>query len=724
MISNQRIGQVMLCVYVSFCHCRDMRAQDTLDAAELARQVTIHRDQWGVPHIDGPTDAAVVFGMGYCQSEDYFWQVEENLLRALGRCAEAVGSKMLPSDMLSRNFNIAKLAQAEYPSLGDTDKRICSAYAAGINYYLQSHPEVKPRLLEKIEPWYILAHRRQTLLDWTFTKAHLPEKEHEEYALSRIQASNGWAIDRSKTKNGSTMLFINPHQPWFGPGSWYEAHLKSGEGLNFSGAAFYGFPLPCLGRNEHLGWGHTANRPDVADAYRLTFDDPANPLNYRTAAGYQTAVERTEVIRVQSSSGMEDKKFVFLDTQFGPVCKREDAQSAIAVRIARFDEAVGFGQMLKMLKATSFQQWQDALSHLDLVIFNCIYADREGNIAYIYNGAIPRRHPNLDWKKPVNAADPDATWKGYHSLAELPAVINPATGYVQNCNQSPFETTDDGNPSKLDFPAYLAEEADLDTTRAQVSRMLLRDMREVTLEQFTNFGMDQRLYWALVNLPMYQRQFQVLKSKNPELAARVQPYLDHLTDWDCVCGIQSTQATLCFYWYQELYGRTLLKPLRPMLPQYMSDPDARLEALAVAAVKLEKSHGNWKTPWGNVFRMVRKPELSALPDVISLVSHPGSLPCPGIPEELGGVLNTSYFNMPLSNKQIGIAGHSYVACIEFGKDFVRANSINTFGQTGGDPESKHFADQAQLFSQGQMKTSWFEWKDVLANAQRSYHPGK
>jgi len=700
------------------------RAEKLIEPATLARQVTIHRDQWGIPHIEAPTDAGAVFGFGYCQAEDYFWQVEENLLRALGRCAESVGKKMLTSDLRARNFNIPTLAKTEFENLSETDKKICSAFAAGVNYYLATHPDVEPRLVKQFEPWHVLAHRRQALLDWTFTKAHVSEKEQEEYALSTALASNGWAIAPSKTKNGSTMLFINPHQPWFGPGSWYEAHLKSSEGLNFSGAAFYCYPLPSLGRNEHLGWGHTANRPDVADAYRLTFDDPDNPLNYKTPGGYKTAVERKEVIKVKTASGMDEMTLVFLDTEFGPVVKREDDTHAIAVKITRYDETVGFDQTLKMLKAKDFDQWYDALCGLDLVMFNCIYADRKGNIAYIYNGAIPRRDPDYDWREPVDAADPDTAWQGYHSMAELPMVINPATGYVQNCNQSPYETTDDGNPSPLNFPKYLAEEADVDTTRAQVSRMLLREMDDVTLEEFTAYGMDQRLYWALMNLPRYERQWKDLQETDAELAKRVEPYLQHLLDWDGVAGIDNTQATLCFYWYQEMYGKTLLKPRRPMLPKYMANPKQRLAALAIAAEKLEKAYGSWKTPWGEVFRMVRKPELSALPDLVSLVSQPGSLPCSGIPEYLGAILNTSFFTTPFTRKQIGIAGHSYVACIEFGPDGVRGNAINTFGQTGGDPESPHFDDQAKLFSQGKMRPAWFDWKDVLANAKRTYHPGE
>ena len=270
----------------------------------------------------------------------------------------------------------------------------------------------------------------------------------------------------------------------------------------------------------------------------------------------------------------------------------------------------------------------------------------------------------------------------------------------------------------------MIEEADIDTTRAKVSRMLLRRMEGITMPQWTHAGMDQTLYWPLVNLPTYERQLNGFRESDPELVQRVEPYLQHLLEWDCVGGVDCTQATLCFYWYQEMYGRKMLAPRRPMLPKYMSNPKLRLEALAKAAEKLEKSHGDWKTPWGKVFRMTRQVELSAPTDLVQLASMSETLPCPGIPEYLGGVLNTSYFSLPFNNKQFGIAGHSYVACLEFSKDGVEAKTINTFGTSGGNRQSKHFADQATLFSQGKMKESWFDWNDVLKNATRSYHPGE
>lgn len=705
----------LLCLVAS-----SARAQTNYEA--LAAEVTIHRDTWGVPHVQGKTDLACIFGFGYCQVEDYFWQVEENILRALGRTAEASGKKGLESDLLTRNFNIPAQALADYPKLPQSEQAICAAFAAGINHYLAKHPETKPRLLTQIEPWHVFAHRRQIGLDWMFNKAKVKKEQQKAYAQSVAEAigSNGWAIGPTRTKNGTAMLFINPHQPWFGPGSWYEGHVKSDEGWNFSGAAFFASPFPMLGHNENLGWGHTANQPDVADSFRLTFDDPANPLNYRVPGGYKTASLRREVIRVKGDKGIEEKTHVFRDTEFGPVVFKEDDTHYLAARIVGMEEPRAFGQALKMTKAKNFAEWRAALADLELTMFNCIYADREGNIAYIYNGAIPRRDPSLAWDKPVDATDPKAMWTGLHTLAELPQVVNPATGYVQNCNQSPFFTTDDFNPIRNDFPDYMADERNVDTRRAKVSRLLLRDMKNVTLDDWCRAGFDTTIYWPMEVLPRYKRDLEELKTTDPALAAKVEPYYEHLFAWDCKGTLESTQATLCWAWYTELYE---LKPEGKLQTKYLNDPKARISSILPAVNKLQLLYGDWKVPWGKVARMERLPNVSVQEDLNFSAKLP-NLPCGGMPSELGTVFNTFYPPpTPLRREMYGLAGHSYVACIEFAKAGPVARSILVFGESG-DPDSKHFFDQAELYSKRELKPAWFEWDEVVANTKAKYRPGQ
>jgi acyl-homoserine lactone acylase PvdQ len=373
-----------------------------------------------------------------------------------------------------------------------------------------------------------------------------------------------------------------------------------------------------------------------------------------------------------------------------------------------------------MTKAKNFDEWRAALDALELTMFNCIYADREGNIAYIYNGAVPRRDPSFVWDKPLDGSDPRVEWQGYHTADELPQVINPANGFVQNCNQSPFTTTDDFNPIPNDYPNYMVGESNVDTRRAKMSRLLLRNMKDTTFAEWCKAGFDLTVYWPMEVLPSYKRGLEELKQTDPELAAKVEPYFQHLFDWDYQGGNDSTQATLCWAWYTELYE---MKPEGKMQQKYISDPKARFSSILNAVTKLKVLYGDWKVPWGKVARLQRVTEVSVMDDLNFSNKQP-SLPCPGMPAEMGMIFNTFYLPpTPLRREMYGLAGHSYVSCIEFGKDKIEAKSILIFGENAN-PKSKHYFDQAELFSKGEMKPSWFEWDEVVANTAKSYHPGE
>jgi len=691
-----------------------------LEAPALAAQTTIHRDRFGVPHIEAPTNAGVVFGYAYAQAEDYFWQIEDTYLQAIGRYAEVVGEAGLGSDLLNRTFEIVPRSRADYAAVNAELKVLYEAYVAGLNYYLARHPEEVPRLIREFEPWMVLAFSRQTLLGFVYGKAHVGRPNTRDLRAPEPTGSNAWAIGPARTRSGRAMLFVNPHQPFFGSGQWYEAHLKSGEGLHFAGAGFFGSPLPSIGHNERLGWSHTVNEPDVADAFRVTFDDPKNPLQYRYGEGYRQATEWAETIRVRTADGVEESRYRFRKSHHGPLVVKEDDQRWIAVRIAQLFEGDRLSQTLAMIKARNFEQWKTAMSALSLMMFNTVYADADGNIFYVYNGAVPRRDPRLDWTRPVDGADPAAEWNGLHAFDELPQILNPPSGYVQNCNSSPFTTTDDGNPSPRDFPPYLAEDQNDDKRRAKVSRMLLRDARDVTFEDWQRLAFDTTLYWPLTELPRYARALEPLALRRPDLAARVRPYLDHLLDWDCKVTADSTQATLCAQWYDELYGPGY--PAETLRAPYVEDPDARFEALVRAADALQGLYGDWRVPWGETRRLQRHANYADAA-LIPFSDAAESVPCLGAPGPLGVVFNTYYTPAtPERKRRYGAVGHSFVAVYEFGEK-IKAETLLPFGQSAH-PGSPHFFDQAQLYSRRQFKPAWFDWPDVLANTVAAYHPGE
>ncbi|MFO0948928.1 MAG: penicillin acylase family protein [Planctomycetota bacterium] len=692
---------------------------------EMAKTVTIVRDTYGVPHIEGPTDAAVVFGFAYAQCEDYFWQVEDNFILSCGRYAEAHGRTGLNSDLLNRAFEVVPTSKADYAKLDPAMQAICTAFTDGVQFYLERHPEVKPRMMTTFEPWLLVAFTRHAMIELAYRRANLSSKMPRMYEeIWSTVGSNAWAVAPSKTQSGHAMLFINPHQPWFGFGQMYEAHLKSGEGLNFTGATFLGSPFPLLGHNEEIGWGLTTNIPDIADAWRVTFDDPNNRLNYRYDKSYRLATEWKEQIKIKGKNGFEERTHTFRKTHHGPITEKEDDQHYFAVKIAKLYDAFVPRENLRMAKARSLGELKAALATLEFQYQNVIYADRSGNIFYIYNGVVPKRDRQFNWEKPLDGSDPRTEWQGYHPIEDLPQVLNPATGYVQNCNSTPFTTTDDGSPLLYDYPDYMVGEKYTDERRAKMARKLLRESSGITFEQMQQLAFDTTMYWAISEIPKYLQQFEELKETQPTEAAKLAPYMDHLRNWDCRVTADSTAATLCHAWYEEMYGAG--SPARGLKKIYLEDRSKRLGALATAADTLKSHYGDWRVAWGDVFRIQRHTE------VVDFLAVPfsdklPSLPCTAVPGPVGPVHTLHYtprIAVPFVKtvkKRYGIVGASYVAVVEFG-DRIRAGTLIQYGQSA-DPKSKHYFDQAELLSKQQLKPERFYWEDVLANAERTYHPG-
>jgi len=342
----------------------------------------------------------------------------------------------------------------------------------------------------------------------------------------------------------------------------------------------------------------------------------------------------------------------------------------------------------------------------------------------MYGGTVPVRDPSYDWTKPVDGSDPNTEWQGIHPIQELPQTLNPSSGYVQNCNQSPFTTTDEGNPAMGDFPSYMCEDAADDKRRAKMSRFLLRNANKISFKDWQELCYDTTLYWPMVHLPRYERWYEELKIADQILAERVEPYFEHLLDWDYESTKNSTQATLCVAWYEQLYGRGY--PVETLQSQYVNDVPKRFEALVEAANILEQLYGDWKVPYGDVFRLQRFPNAPG-PEYVPFDDSKPSLPQVGVRGPLG-VAFTVYHTPPDPEgakrvKQYAVVGASYMAAIEFDKDNVKAASYLHYGQSG-DPESPHFFDQAELMSNKEFKPAWFHWDDVEKHTVARYHPGE
>jgi acyl-homoserine lactone acylase PvdQ len=700
------------------------------DRQALAERVTIYRDAWGVAHVDAKDDPSAAFGFMYAQAEDNFWQVEDTCILGLGRYAEVYGVKGRDEDLLNRAFRIVPEAQGDFVKLDERTQRFCNAAAQGINHYLATHPEVEPRLITRFEGWHFLAISRHVFMTFQLLTKQLPHQymgKGDPSVPVPIMGSNAWAIGPSRTKDGTTILFCNPHQPQFGYGQMYEGHVRSGEGWDMTGATFPGGPIPAMGHNEYLGWSHTVNRPGNVSFWVVKFDDPAHPNRYRWGDGYKEADVWKATLLVKKGPALVQETETFRATVHGPIIGKISETDYVAIGMARLNEAVLIDQHLRVVRAKSLRDFKNAMCPLDLNIFNTVYADREGNIYFVYNGPVPRRDPRFDWSRKLDGSDPRTQWQAIHDFDELPQLENPPCGWIQSCNSSPYTSTDDGSPLEINYPAYMADDRYEDCLRTKVSRYILRDLKDATLESVAKLAFDTRLYWAMVEIPKYIAAFPALESRDADLAAKVKPILAHLADWDYRNTLECTQSTLVEEWYRQMY-ETIYPPEGRMRHEYAVSQTRRFEALVTAAAELTRRHGGWQIPWGDVHRLQRH---SGVADLIAVPfsDKKPSLPCAGVPGGLGAIMTQYYtpsISIPLvreSKKHYAVLGTTYIAVFEFSKSGVRGQSLINFGASA-DENSPHYFDQAQLHSQRQLRPSLFDWSEIRREAKAAYHPGQ
>ena len=674
----------------------------------LARSVTIYRDTYGVPHIYGPTDASCVFGYAYAQAEDNFWQVEDNYIQAIGRAAEVNGEDALAADLLNRTLEITRLSVAEYKNASPHIRELCAAFADGLNYFLEHNPQIKPRLITRFEAWQTIALMRFDVYQLFVYETQDLRLEDMQTASRRIDnefspGSNMWAISPRKSASGHAMLFINPHVFFFGPTQFYEGHLHSNEGWNISGASFLGMPFPVIGHNEYLGWSHTVNYPGISNLYLERFDNPRNSLAYAYVGGYRTAVEWTEIIKFKTDRGTESKSFTLRKTHHGPVVSMKGNQ-ALALRLAKLDEGGLIDEWYAMGKARSLAEFKTAMARLAIPMFNTIYADRNGKIFYVYNAAVPRLPKKLDWTKPLDGSSVESEWHGYHKFEELPQLTNPPTGFLQNCNSTPFLTTTEGNPVKANYPPYMVREPD--TARAQISRQILSAKDKFTFEEWTRIAFDTTVIEADTFIPALVDEWEKLKQADAARAERLSAAVAELESWDHVSTTDSKAMTLFAFSFERASS------IRD------SAPWPRIRSLEAAIGNLKRDWGTWHVAWGEINRLQRVHTSGSEP----FSDGRPSLPVPGAPGPLGIIFNFYARPEKGQKRRYGYLGNTYVSVIEFGRE-PQARSLLVFGESA-DPSSSHYTDQARFYAAGEMKLSWFTLPEIKRHSERSYHPGQ
>ncbi|WP_296622198.1 penicillin acylase family protein [Marivirga sp.] len=691
--------------------CKNTDSKPTT-AEKLANEVTIYRDIYGIPHVKGKTDESTIFGFAYARAEDQFHKIELKFIQSIGRLAEIEGEAGKSNDVRIKAFEIERLSKKEYQSLDPKVKKLCDAYALGLNYYLKNNPEVSPKLLTYFEPWFILAEYRNNAFPG-LGQVRVNDDMVVEYLMDDIKSigSNAFALGKGKTKSNNAILVTNPHLNYNEP---YEVQLTSQEGLNFYGVVAYGAGIiPVMGHNEHLGWAWTVNRPDVADTYEIQFDHPEDSSLYSFGEEYLKVESYQDSMKIKTDSGFTYQKITYRKTIHGPILSDSESGKPLSIKLAGLEKGGMLNQLYQMALAENLESFKDALRLNSLNVHNITYADDQGNIFYLYNGIIPKRDTSLNWQRPVDGSLKKSQWQGYHSLEELPQLLNPDCGYIQNCNNDPFETTTNENPNPDDYPDYM-KYYEINTNRGIRARNMLDTIQNATIASLESAKFDTYIQNANENLQALMKEVIEVNRKDPERIAKIEEPLKLLQSWDKYSSSESVETSLFYIWTFKSYHQQRIGTKLP-----------NLVAFEQAIEKLENEKGSWKVPWGGIYRHQRTldPEQYSFDSLETSYPISGGISITGIMFASSGDFEGYLPDVGLKGLNIRAhSGDSYVSIVEFGEQ-VKAKSIIPYGESSH-PESDHYDDQAKLYAQGKLKPVFFTEEEILENLKVEYRPGE
>ncbi|MEO6638820.1 MAG: penicillin acylase family protein, partial [Ginsengibacter sp.] len=520
-----------------------------------SKNVTIIRDNYGIPHIYGQTDADAVFGLLYAQCEDDFTRVELNYIEKLGRMAEVKGESELYNDLLIRMIIDSSDAIKDYNNAPPWLKKLCNAFADGVNYYMYKHAGVRPALLHHFEPWYPLLWTDGSIgaistADISVTELKnfysgsndiIVSNENREEAVT---GSNGFAFAPSITQSHNAILYINPHVTfYFRP----EVHVVSDEGLNAYGAVTWGQFFVYQGFNEHCGWMHTSSYTDVSDSYIEKISKKNNQLYYQYNGSEKRVEEREIILHYKNGDSIERKNINALYTGHGPIMAKREGQF-ISLKSNNRD-IKSLIQSWQRTKATSFAEYKKAMDLLANTSNNTVYADGEGNIAYWHGNFIPKRNTAYDWSKPVDGTTSKTEWKGLHTVNEGVHIYNPPNGWIENCNSTPFTVAGKYSPKKKDYPAYMAPDGQ-NFRGVNAVRILPRE-KSYTIDKVIAKGYDTYLAAFEVLIPALIKSYSKISNEDSLHDLLADP-INILKTWDYRCGENSIATTLAVNWGERL----------------------------------------------------------------------------------------------------------------------------------------------------------------------------
>ncbi len=712
--------------------------QDIARWQQEAGRVTITRDDWGIAHVYGKTDADAVFGMEYAQAEDDFNRVETNYLNALGRLAEAEGESAIYRDLRMKLFIDPDSLKKQYAASSAWLKALMDAFADGLNYYLYTHPEVKPRVITRFEPWMALSFtegsiggdiEQISLRDleafYGTQVGALPPPEAGAAAGAGLavasfpaepSGSNGIAIAPQNTLNHHALLYINPHTSFYFRS---ELQMASDEGLDAYGAVTWGQFFIYQGFNATAGWMHTSSGVDNIDEFLETLVQREGKYFYRHGEKILPLVTHRITVPYRTAAGKARKTFTAYYTMHGPVV-RKAGTSWVSVSLMQ-SPVKALIQSYTRTKAKNYAEFRKIMDLHTNSSNNTVFADAEGNIAYFHSNYIPRRDTSFDWTKPVEGSNPATDYHGVLAVDETPNVLNPASGWLYNSNNWPWSAAGPDSPKRENYPAYV-ERGRWETARGHHALKVLSGKKDFTMASLTQAGFDSYLPAFAAMVPPLLRAYDGLPAADT-LKAKLGGPISALRDWDDRWGVNSVPTSLAVYW-----GTTILRKIyRESADAGMSAedyvaqhvPPAQLLASFAAAVGwLKKDFGRWQTPWGQINRFQRLDD--------SIESHfddsKWSIPVPFTSALWGSLASFGARSYPNTKRWYGTSGNSFIAVVEFG-DSVRARAVTAGGESGN-PDSPHFNDEATQYAMGALRPVYYYRSQLAGHTEAIYHPGE
>jgi len=695
-----------------------------------AQNTDIVRDDWGIAHVHGKSDADAVFGMVYAQAEDDFNRVESNYLDALGRLAEADGEGAMYQDLRAKLFIRPEDLKAQYAASPPWLQKLMIAWADGLNFYLHTHPETNPRVIHRFEPWMALSFTEGSI-GGDITRVPLAGLQafYGELKTARLLAaaadsaavdseepggSNGIAIAPSNTANHHALLLINPHTSFFFRS---ELQVSSDEGLDAYGAVTWGQFFVYQGFNERLGWMHSTSGADCVDFFLETVVNRHGHLFYKYGGELRRLASSTITVPYRlPGGGTAARTFTVYHTHRGPIIEQIDGKWVSIALMQKPVEALS--QSFLLTKARDYASFMKVMQLRANSSNNTILADADGDIAYLHPQFVPRRDDHFDYSRPVDGANPATDWHGPHRLEELPQVLNPPNGWIMNTNDWPYSAAGPNSPKREGYPRYMDKAGE--NPRGLHATQLLQDRKDFTIGSLNAAAFDSYLPAFADLIPALLAAYDHLDDAN-SLKPGLSDQIAVLRAWDCRWSVHSVATTLAVLWGDELWIQ-VKKPGGPDDLSVYADmanqtsAEQKLAALATVSERLQHDFATWRIPWGEFNRYQR---LSGA-IVQNFSDAAPSIPVQFSSSRWGSLASFGARRYPGSNKFYGTSGNAFVAIVEFGEQ-VSARAISTGGESA-DPASPHFDDQSARYADGSLREVYFYPWQLVNHSERQYHP--